>query len=169
MVRLSDIPPSILKQIERFVKENKGKIPVVSEGENLVDLVEKKFGYRLSPSQIYDLQRGYKTIRVKLDVDLVREIEKEYGSLGKGLRQLLNIYKSAQLPDKLKMYHDILKRKEEWTLDEIMDVLKPLCEDEQEVYKVIGELCKYNVVQRVGDKYKVFKIPVDPILRYFLG
>jgi len=170
MVRLSEIPPTTLKKIEQFVKEMKGKVPVVSKGENLVDLVEKKFGYRLSPSQIYDLQRGYKTLRIKVDVDALRELEKEFGSISKGIKEVLKLYKQTNIPPHLKKYHEVLKRKEEWTLEEIMEELLPLCDyDEQKVYKIIGELGSYNVVHRVGKKFVVYRVPVNPLLKYLFG
>jgi len=168
MVRLADIPDNVLKEIEKFVKEMKGKYPVVSNDpeKSLVTLVERKFGYRLSPQQIYTLQRGERRVSIKVDVEAIKELEEMFGSVSKGIKEVLKLYKSAKLPDHLKPYHRKLLEKGEVSPDEIPQILGV---DDKKAWKIMGELCSLGYAMRVKDKFKIFRIPVDPVLMYFMG
>jgi len=168
MVRLADIPADVLKEIEKFVKEMKDKYPVVSKDpeKSLVTLVERKFGYRLSPQQIYTLQRGERRISIRVDVEAIRELEEIFGSVSKGIKEVLKLYKSAKLPDHLKPYHRKLLEKGEVRPEEVPQVLGV---DDQKAWEIMGELCNLGYAMRVGNKFKIFRIPVDPVLMYFLG
>jgi len=167
MVRLSDIPKEDLEKIIRFIKEHEKEYPVWNDTEfNLVKLIEKEFGYKLSPAQVYSLRRGEKIYRIKLDVEAIRELEREFGSVSKGVKEILKIYKTSRLPEHLKEYHKKLLQRGEVDIRDVPDVLGV---DYDEAWKIIGELSKYGYVQRVGDKFKVFRFPVDPVLSFFFG
>ena len=97
-MRLSDIPKAKLERIKRYVQEQKGKIPVVSEGESLVKKVKEEFGVELSPQQIYLLQRGYITKRVRIPEDLALELEKKYGSITAGIKKTLALAQQMEMP-----------------------------------------------------------------------
>jgi len=170
MVRLSDIPEETLKEIEKFVRENKMKIPVVSKGENLVDLVEKRFGYRLSPSQIYSLQRGQKTYRVKLDIGTVRELEERFGSVGKGIKEMVKFYKGQKIPDRLKEPYKALLNKGVLKSDEVEEVLLPFVKDSKEAWKIISELSRLGYVTRdKNGNFVIHKFRRDPLIELMMG
>ena len=179
-MRLSDIPEDTLKQIERFVKENKKVYPVTSAPKEdgtriktLVDIVEEKFGYRLSPAQIYALQKGEKTYRVKLDPETIRELEDRFGSVGKGIKQMLKFFGKQQLPPHLREpYRALLKADKGYGLSpsEIEEILKPLVREEQEVWKIIQELGKLGYVTRnKKDRYDIHKFRRNPLIELSLG
>jgi len=173
MVRLKDIPKEKLEEIAEFVRKMKGKIPVTSKGgKSLVDLVEEKFGYRLSPQQIYALQKGYRTYRIKLDVDTIIKIEEEFGDVSKGIKQLLKFYREqTTLPDHLKKPHKaLLEKGEELTIDDIKEVLLgKFAKDEREMWNLVAELCKLGYIRRIGNKFYIYKFRRDPLLEFFLG
>jgi len=171
MVRLKDIPEETLKEIEKFIKENSDKYPVWNDAEeNLVKLIEKKFGYRLSPSQVYALRKGEKIYRIKLDIEAIRALEEEFGSVSAGIKKLLKYYKTIQLPPDLKKYHKALLNKgKELSPDEIVETLRPLCEDESKIWKIIGELRKRGYIDRDRKgKYIIHEIGLDPMLQIAL-
>ena len=177
MVRLSDIPEDILKQIEQFVKEMKNKVPVTSSPredgskiETLPDLVEKKFGYRLSPQQIYALQKGVRTYRVKLDIETIRELEERFGSVGKGIKEMLKFYKGQKMPEKLRKPYEALLKKGELTPEEVEEVLLPFVKESREAWQIIRELARLGYVTRDrSGKYIVHRFRRDPILELAMG
>lgn len=182
MVRLSDIPEKVLAEIEKFVKEQKGKVPVTSQGdiETLPDLVEKKFGYRLSPSQIYTLQKGEKTYRVKLDIETIKELEERFGSVGAGVKKLLKYYGKQKIPDRLREPYRVLlkedKRKRKanegdgLTPEEIKSLLKPFVQNEQEAWKIITELGRLGYVSRNKEgNYIIHEFRRDPVVELLMG
>ena len=171
MVRLKDIPEETLKEIERFIKENSDKYPVWNDTEeNLVKLIEKKFGYKLSPSQVYALRKGEKTYRIKLDIEAIRALEEEFGSVSAGIKKLLKYYKTIQLPSHLKKYHKaLLSKGNELTSEEIVEALKPLCKDENEIWRIVGELRKRGYIDRDRKgKYIIHEVGIDPMLQIAL-
>ena len=175
MTRLSEIPEDMLKEIEKFVKEKKGEVPVTtspredgSRIKTLLDLVEEKFGYRLSPSQIYDLQRGAKTYRVKVDIETVRELEEHFGSVGKGIKQMLKFYGAQRLPPHLKEPHRVLLEKGEVSPAEVEELLLPFVKESREAWKIIGELSRLGYVTRnEKGNYVVHKFRRDPVAELF--
>jgi len=179
MPRLSDIPPETLKQIEQYVKEMKGKVPVTSAPKpdgtkikTLVDLVEEKFGYRLSPSQIYSLQKGERIYRIKLETDVVIELEKKFGSVGKGVKEVLKAYKAGRVPAHLEQPYRVLLRKKELTSREIEELLEPFVEESDlwnSAWDIIRELAKHGVVFKQGDKFVVSTVRRDPLAELLFG
>jgi len=176
MTRLSEIPEETLKEIQEFVKRNKGVIPVTTtpaeDGmriETLPEAVEKKFGYKLSPSQIYDLQRGTKTYKVKVDMETVRELERLYGNVGAGIKKVLKFYKTSVLPEHLRKAHEALVSKEKLTADEVVEVVLPFVKNDQEVWKVVGELSRLGYVRRDrAGNYIFSRFRRDPFLEFLL-
>jgi len=70
MTRLSEIPEETLKEIQDFVKRNKGVIPVTTSPtkdgtmiETLPEAVEKKFGYKLLTEPDIRPPAGHKNIQ----------------------------------------------------------------------------------------------------------
>lgn len=169
-MRLSDIPPDVLEQIQKFVREKKKEIPVTSKGgKTLVDVVQEKFGYRLSPSQIFALQKGERKYCVTVDVEAIRELEKEFGSVSKGVKEIVKFFKISQVPEHLRKAHEILAGKE-LTADEIEELLLPIVGDSREVWPIVRELSSYGFVTRNRDgKYVVHRYRHDPFLSIFLG
>ena len=175
MVRLSDIPENVLKEIEKFVREKKGEVPVTTSPredgsmiKTLPDLVEEKFGYRLSPSQIYDLQRGAKTYRVKVDIETVRELEEHFGSVGKGIKQMLKFYSAQRLPPHLRKPHEVLLKKEKISPSEIEELLLPFVKESREVWKIVGELSKLGYITRDKEgNFVISRFRRDPVAELF--
>jgi hypothetical protein len=103
MVRLRDIPPNVLDEIRRFVRQQKGKVPVTGGGEtpsgryvkNMVELVKEKWGYELSPGQIFALQRP-KPKKVTLPGDVADWLEEEFGTVGAGVKQIAELAKQMK-------------------------------------------------------------------------
>lgn len=171
MPRLSQIPEEKLEEIAKFVKEMKGKIPIKSQGDvDLVREVEKRFGVKLSPSQISMLQRGYKTYKVKLPVDVARRLEEEYGDVSKGLLQVAREVEAAmeEPPKHLKKALEALRGRE-MPLREAEEALRGL--GYVDVHSVIGELCKLGYAKQEGTVLKVYKkrIPPELLLVKYLG
>ena len=176
MTRLSEIPEETLKEIQDFVKRNKGVIPVTTtpteDGtkiETLPEAVEKKFGYKLSPSQIYDLQRGTKTYKVKVDMETVRELERTYGNVGAGIKKVLKFYKTSMLPEHLRKPHEALVSKEKLTASELEEVLAPFVKESREAWKIVGELSRLGFMRRDKEGNYIFsRFRRDPFLEFLL-
>ena len=177
MVRLADIPPDVLKKIEQFVKEYKRVYPVTSRPKEdgttiktMVDAVEEEFGYRLSPSQIYALQKGEKTYRVKLDVEAIQQLEKEFGSVSKGVKEVLKFFKAQKIPNHLKKPYEALLQKGELTPAEVEEVLLPFVKESREAWRIVGELSRLGYITRDRKgKYIVHKFRRDPVLELMMG
>jgi len=166
MPALNKIPKEKLIEIEKFVQEMKNKVPVVSDGENLVDLVEKKFGIRLSPNQIYKLQRGIKTYRISLPMHVAEKLKREYGSVGEGIKKIAKIYSglSPDIPEHLREPYEILLKKKVVKISEVEDVLK----DFDDPWGIIKELARLGLVYRDKDEFVISRFKRDPILEFFL-
>ncbi len=168
MVRLSDIPKDKLLEIEKFVQEMKGKVPVVSEGENdLVRMVKEKFGVELSPSQIYKLQKGVKTYRVSLPLHVVEKLKREYGSVGEGIKQLVKIFDhmTPNIPENLRKPYELLLSRRTVSVQEVEELLK----DFGNPWDILRELSRLGLVRRVGDKFEIYKYRRDPLLEFFMS
>jgi len=184
MVRLSDIPKEKLKKIERFVRQQKGKVPVTGGGwgidpetgkkvyvKNLVELVEEKFGVRLSPAQIYALQRGRRKKKVVLEKDVAEWLEEKFGSVSKGIREVARIAEKimAEPPPKYKHAVSQLGGR---TLDydEAVWELKQLGYENPD--EVIRELFRLGFARNVQGKLAFYRYRVPPefeLLRFFAG
>jgi len=174
MVRLSDIPPETLEEIRKFARENKKKYPVTTrykgEVKTMGEAIEEKFGYRLSPTQVYTLLKGERKYTVKLDVDVIRELEEQFGSVNKGLKKMLQFYKKHRLPPHLRRYHRALVANSPLTWQEVEEALRPLVEKEEDIWKIVGELTRLGYISRDKDgKYVVTEFPRDPIAALVLG
>jgi len=177
MVRLSDIPPETLEEIRKFALSKRKEVPVTSRPKpdgtrikTLPDLIEEKFGYRLSPTQVYTLLKGERKYTVKLDVDVIRELEEQFGSVNKGLKKTLQFYKRHRLPPHLRKYHRALLAKSPLTWREVEEALRPLVEKEEDIWKIVGELTRLGYISRDKDgRYVVTEFPRDPIAALVLG
>ena len=170
MVRLSEIPREKLEEIERFVRENKAKYPVVSEGENLVDMVEREFGVRLSPQQIYRLQRGIHTVRVSVPVDVAEELERRYGSVGAGIKKVLGMAREMmeEPPARLRPAWEALRGRTLSYHDAVKAIADLGYEDPD---RVIGELFRlgYGVNERGRLRFLEARRPPELALLSMFG
>jgi hypothetical protein len=177
MVRLSDIPPEILEEIRKFALSKRKEVPVTSKPrpdgtriKTLPDLIEEKFGYRLSPSQVYTLLKGERKYTLRLDVETIRDLEEQFGSVSRGIKQLLKFYKGHRVPRHLREPHRVLVQHSPLTAQEVEELLAPFVKDRSEVWKIIGELSRLGYVSRDRDgKYVVTEYPRDPIAALVLG
>ena len=157
MVRLADIPAPILAQIEQFVEENWGKLPVTSKytDETLQGIIEKRWGYRLSPAQIRRLK--FKTVRLSqtyIPLDHARELERQFGSVSTGVKKAVAkfIAEIPKVPEPYDRAYEYL-RGGEYTMQEIMERLRELgYENPQEVLKVFS---REGVMMWEGGKIKI--------------
>jgi len=170
-MRLSDIPEEKLEAIRKFALEHKDKVAVTSKDPNyktLPDLIEEKFGVRLSHQQVYTILKGERRYSVRLDVDVIRELEERFGSVSKGLRKMLKFYKAQKLPDHLKRAHRILLEhgKDGLTGEEVSKVL----EENGLTWEEFQELAKRGYIIRWKDgKYYVYEFRRDPLLEFAFG
>jgi len=177
MVRLSDIPPEKLEKIRKFALSKRKEVPVTSKPrpdgtriKTLPDLIEEKFGVRLSPQQVYTLLKGHRKYTLTIDVDLIRDLEEQFGSVSRGIKQILKMYKGHRIPKELRGIHRKLVEKSPLTAQEIEQLLLPELGDVQKVWKVIGQLSRLGYVSRDRDgKYVVTEYPRDPIAALVLG
>ncbi|WP_297553018.1 hypothetical protein [Thermococcus sp.] len=143
MVRLADIPAPVLAQIEEFVEENWGKMPVVSKftDKTLQAEIERRWGYKLSPAQIRRLK--YKTVRlsnVYISLDHARELERQYGSVATGVKKAVAklIAEIPKIPEPYDRAYDYLRGRD-YDIQELMERIRELgYEDPQEVLKVFS-------------------------------
>jgi len=166
-MRLRDIPKDKLEKIEKFVKEKRGKVPVVSDAENLVDLIEKKCGVRLSPQQVYRLQRGGRVYRVALPEDAAATLKRRFGGVAEGLRKLVSEYVRSigrEMPAELVEAHEKLLAAAKNGKIKIRDVPECLGVPEEKAWEIVRELSKRNLVFRDDDCYVVYETPHDPML-----
>ena len=179
MTKLKDIPPDMLKEIERFVKQKKGKVPVSGGGptpdggyvKNLVELVKEKFGVELSPAQIYRLQHRKRRKKVELDKDTVEWLEENFGSVNEGIRQVTKMlsFMVGKPPEK---YRNAISQLGGRTLDydEVVFELKQLGYENPD--EVIRELFKMGYGRNVNGKLRFFRYKQPPeleLLRFFAG
>ncbi len=165
-MRLSDIPDDVMEQIKEFISENKKKYPVTSSDPNitLVKKVEEKFGYKLSPQQIYSIAKGEQTVRVKLSIDTVKQLEKRYGSVGEGVKHIVKTMGKgfSEPPAILKPAIDEMKGKE-LTYSDMVKILADLKYSDPD--RIIRELFQKGYAERKGDKFIVHDYAIDPQLK----
>ena len=163
-MRLSEIPEEKLKEIIKFLEENKKNYPVTTSPngkvkvKTLPELVKERFGVELSPNQIYTLLRGYKTVRVKIDGEALRQLEEAFGDVSSGIKAVLSSVKT-KVPEELKPA--VLKLSEAsksraLTWQEVVDILRSL--GYQDPAKVVGELFGYGLGERDGDGYRFYRV-----------
>jgi hypothetical protein len=91
-VRLRDIPAEKLREIRRFVLQSKGKLTY----QQMAEEIKKRWGYELTPGQLYHLSKEYK--EVKLSKEVVDFLEREFGDVGEGLKQVLALARFMATP-----------------------------------------------------------------------
>jgi len=178
LVRLSDIPPGKLREIERFVREMRGKAPVTGGGwdartgryvKNLVEMVEERFGVRLSPQQIYALQRGsYRGRRVSIPEDLAAALERRFGDVRVGLKTLLKVTEEMVRPPspELERVVDALAGqlpRASYTMQELAERIRGL--GYPDPYRVVGDLFREGLAQWRGEKVVVRRFRLPPEVR----
>jgi len=161
MVKLSEIDPEKLEEIRKFIIENWGKYSLISKyGKTMSDVIEERFGIRLSPQQISRIRRNEVSIKITLPLDVAREIEAEFGSLSKGIKELFKGYQGLiDMPDWLRKIHKELLKMGKVKMDEFSKVVEPLLPEGKTAWDVLGELGRLNLLRRVGDYYVIYKIP----------
>jgi len=175
-MRLSDIPEEKLEEIRKFIQENVKNYPVTSSpggiqsAKTLTELIKERFGVELSPSQVYELKRGYKTVRVKLTVDTIKQLEEEYGSVEKGLKDLArtaeNLKVSAYLKPALKALVDLTDKQGSVSYTEAIKTIADLKYSDPD--NVLKELFRQGFGTNVGGKYK-FTLVAVPWYVKFMG
>lgn len=169
-MRLADIAPEKLAEIQNYCQIEKGKTPVINDtDECLVKIVEKKYGCGLSPAQIYSLQKGMKIYRLSLPAEVVEGLEDKYGSIAKGIKALMGFVKFPELPSNLeKPYRELLKRKEV-PVGEIEELLSPFVDEKEDVWKIIGKLGREGLLERWQDTFIIHEFKRDPVAEMLAG
>ena len=165
MVSLKLIPKETLEKIEKFVQENKKKIVVYSKGggNDLVKEIKKRFGYDLSPQQIYKLQRGIKIYRVNLPSYVAEQLKDKYGSVGNGIKHLADLLAEPQdMPEDLKRAWKILFKVKQFTPKEVPELLK----DFEDPYGILRELAKIGYVHREGEYFIATDYKYNPFFAF---
>lgn len=177
-MRLSDIPDEKLKEIEEAIREwQKAYVPVFSPDHDCITKrVREKFGYSLSPAQVYSILRGEVTYRVKLPQETALEMEREFGSVGEGIKYLVKQAKGEfkPVPEELKAAVNALAEKE-LTYEEAVSALKGAGYANPD--KTLGELVKKgygkNVSEKRGEvKFQFYRRPINPesdLMNFFAG
>lgn len=176
-MRLADIPEEELEEIRKLIQENYKNYPVTtsprpdgSRVKTLGDLIEERFGIRLSPTQIYELRKGYRTVKVKLPTDVIRHLEEEYGSLSEGLKAVAKMAERSNAPQHLKPALRALVQKsqnEPISYNEIMETIKGL--GYSNPHNVFAELSKLGYVENVNGKYKFMPVAIPWYVRFLGG
>ncbi len=170
-MRLSDIPDDKLQQIKEWIEQHKKVYPVTSGDptKSMVYKIKEQFGVELSPSQIYTLMKGYRTVKVKLTEDTIKEIERVFGDLNKGLNsvsKIISISLTSPSQDMLEVINQFQEDKQ-YTYSEIEQTVKKVKGDS--AYKYIGEMFKKGYFIRDKDgQYKFRRIPVPQELQLML-
>lgn len=144
MVRLADIPAPILAQIEDFIEKNWGKLQVMSKYTNktLQGEIERRWGYKLSPTQIRNLK--FKRVRlsnVQIPLEHARELERQYGSVSVGVQKAVAkvIAEIPKVPEPYSRAYEFL-RGGTYAMEELIERLKDMGYDNpQEVLKAFSK------------------------------
>ena len=163
MVRLRDLDPRLLREIRRFVRQKRGKVPVTGGGptpdggyvKNMVELVRERFGVELSPAQIYRLQRGGRR-RVSLDEDVAEWLEDRFGSVSEGLRRVERLLRQMAGEPPAKYRHAVAQLGGR-TLDyeEAVHELRELGYENPD--EVIRELFRLGFGRNAGGRLQFFR------------
>jgi hypothetical protein len=175
-VRLRDIPPNVLTEIRRFVRQYKGKIPVTGGGptpsgeyvKNMQEIIKEKWGYELSPGQIFALQRP-RPKKVSIPEDVAEWMEKEFGSVGDGVKRVTEIARimSGKVPDRFRQAIASLGGRTV-TYDEAVMELRMLGYDDPD--EVLRELARLGFMANEAGKLRFYRYRRPPefsILRFF--
>ena len=86
MTSLRELSPSERSKLRHFIRKYLRKL----SAEQIAEKVKEEFGYEFKPSQIYRLARPEKKT-VKIDRDVAEMLEEEFGSVSKGIKQLIGL------------------------------------------------------------------------------
>lgn len=166
--RLREVPKNLLKQIKRFVLQNKTKYPV-SPGI-MAEEIRKRFCVELSNNMIYRLMRPSKK-KVLLPEDVVEALEKHYGSVGDGIKQVIRITRMFVVdpPDR---YRRIVDQLDGVCMEHEVMLREIRMMGYEEPYRALQELFRDGFIYRDGEKYCVTRTPrrQDVMLAmYFAG
>ena len=173
-MRIVDIPEEKLEEIRKFIQENYKDHPVTTspEGVNKVktlpELIKEKFGVDLSPSQVYQLRKGYRTVKVKLTTDTIRELEEEYGSVEAGLKALASTaertHVSAYLKPALKALVDLTNKQGSVSYAEAVKTIADSGYSDPD--DILKQLFQQGFGTNVGGKYRFTPIAVTWVARF---
>ncbi|MGC8569496.1 MAG: hypothetical protein ACP5LW_05780 [Nitrososphaeria archaeon] len=170
-MRLSDIPDEKLQKIREWIELHKKDYPVTSQdpSKSMIYKLKELFGVELSPSQVYTLMRGYKTVKIKLPEETIKELERVFGDLSTGVNKVSKIISSnmmAPTPDLL----DVINQFEDeklYTYNEIVERLRKVKGDRAQEYAGIMFKRGYFTRERTG-LFRFRRIPVPQELQLML-
>ncbi len=153
--RLREIPKNLLKEIRRFVLQNKKKYPV-SPGI-MGEEIRKRFCVELSKGMIYSLMKPRKK-KVTLPEDVVEALEKRYGSVADGIREVINITRMF-IVDPPARYRSIVEQLDGTCMDydNLLREIRML--GYEEPYRAFSELFREGFIFRDGDSFCVSRTP----------
>lgn len=165
--RLREIPKHLLKEIKRFVLQNRDKYPV-SPGI-MGEEIKKRFCVELSKGMIYRLMRPEKK-RVTLPEDVVEALEKRYGSVADGIKEVIKLTRLfvVEPPKKYKRIVDQLDGMC-FSYDNILREIRMLGYEEPQ--RAFSELFQKGFIYREGDSFCVSRTPrrQDSLLALYLA
>ena len=169
MVRLKDIPDPVLERIRRRIEELWGQVPITSQytDETIQKIIEREFGYRLSPAQIKRIKENRVPVKVEIPLEQAKTLEKEFGSVSKAVKvavaKLLDTI--PKLPEP---YHSayLELRGKTVTLEEAEEVAS---RHGLTLNQLLGTLRRERLMRWEGDKIKVLKEREQASFIPFLG
>jgi len=165
MTSLRELSPSERSKLRHFIRKYLRKL----SAEQIAEKVKEEFGYEFKPSQIYRLARPEKKT-VKIDRDVAEMLEEEFGSVSKGIKQLIGLARRS-LPKPPPHLRKAIAQLGGRTLDYEEAIIELRAWGYENPDKVISELAKLGYVRNIQGRlmFTRYRIPPELDLLAFFG
>ena len=153
-----ELDKDTLEKIKRFVKAH---WKVDMNADQVIEEVQKRFGYRLSKRELRYLYEDRVKTEVELPLEVVRILTRRYGSVSRGIKELTKGIRAIRFRDRQfqKVYDELAGREVTWQqLEERLGERTP---------EFLRELHRRYLLERRGNKFFIRLRPEYDILSFF--
>ena len=166
MTSLRELSPSERSKLRHFIRKYLRKL----SAEQIAEKIKEEFGYEFKPSQIYRLAKPEKKT-VKIDRDIADMLEEEFGSVSKGIKEVIKFARKAlhKPPPHLRRAISQLGGR---TLDYEEAVRELKAWGYENPDKILSELGKLGYLRNEQGKLKFlrYRVPTElDLLQFFAG
>ena len=147
-----------VEEIRKFVKEHwKNDM----NADQVIEEVEKRFGYRLSRRELKYLYEDMVRVSVDIPLEVARQITRRYGSLSKGIKAVARDLKVIKFSDRQfqEVYEDLAGKEVTW--EQLQERLG------NRTHEFLRELHRKYLLERRGNKFYIRVKPEFDLLTLF--